>query len=223
MRTAWTARILIGVIATLSLAVAAAGWLRHRADNRQVEHFTKIGRDAYVLAAPEPIAPFRLVRHDGAPFEPAALAGAWTFLFFGFTHCPDACPATLGVLREIHQRLASGADAAHKVRFVLVTVDPQRDTPPVLERYLAQFDPSFVGVTGEAEPLGRFTAPFGVAYEKAASATGRGYHMDHSSSVLLIDPQGRLHGILAAPHTAEAMLRAFAVIRERAPDGKGPA
>lgn len=214
MRVAMPARILLAVIAALSVAVAAAGWLRTRADAKQTEHFVAIGGGAYVLAAPEPLAAFRLVSHDGKPFDAASLLGQWTFLFFGFTHCPDTCPATLGALREVHRRL--GADPGAGARFVLVTVDPERDTPQVLRDYLAAFDPAFIGVTGDAADIARLSAPLGVAYERLALATGQGYHMEHSASVLLLDPQARLHGILSAPHSPPAMLEAFRAIRKRA-------
>jgi protein SCO1/2 len=223
MRLATPAKVLVALIAALSVAVAAAGWLRLRADAKQTEHFVALGNGAYVLAAAEPVAPFRLVAHDGAPFEDAALKGRWTFLFFGFTHCPDACPATLGAFVEVQRRLRSDPALAGDVRFVLVTVDPERDTPQALARYLAGFDAGFVGLTGDAAEIARLSAPMGVAYEKLASATGQGYHMDHSSSVLLLDPQARLHGILAAPHSAPAMMEAFLAIRKRAGEPRSAA
>jgi protein SCO1/2 len=216
MRLPIAARILLGAILGLSVAVAAAGWLRMRVDAKQTENFIPIGHGAYVLAAAEPVAPFRLVTQDGAPFDAAALKGQWTFLFFGFTHCPDACPATLGVFKEVQRRLRADPAGAGDVRFVLVTVDPERDTPQVLERYLAPLDAAFLGLTGDPAEIARLSAPLGVAYERFASATGQGYHMDHSSSVLLLDPQARLHGILSAPHSAPQMLEAFIAIRKRA-------
>ena len=96
MRVAWTGRILLAVIGVLTVAVAAAGWLRVRSDTRQTEDFIAVGNHAYAAAVPDPIAPFRLVAHDRSAFDLGALQGRWTFMFFGFTHCPDVAPQPLG-------------------------------------------------------------------------------------------------------------------------------
>ena len=114
------------------------------------------------------------------------------------------------------------------VRFVLVTVDPERDTPEVAGALPRGFRNALSRVTGEAAELARLSVPLGVMSEKFASQTGQGYQMDHSSSVLLVDPQGRLHGIFGAPHSAKSMAEAFIAMRRqraapRADSGKGPA
>jgi protein SCO1/2 len=184
------------------LAAGAAAWLllRDAAPATPAEPFIEVHRDAYVLAEPEPLPAFRLTGHDGKPFDNAALRGRWTFLFFGFTHCPDVCPSTLAVFADAFPKL--GADA----RFVLVSVDPERDTPEALAKYMAAFHPAFLGATGDIAALAE---SLGVVYAKVPGPAPGSYSVDHSSSVLLVDPQGRFYGVLAAPHVAHNIVQAL--------------
>jgi len=203
------------VLAFVAVALLAAGTAWVLIPAKPSEPFIEIGKDAYVLAEPEPIAPFRLVGHDGKAFDNAALKGRWSFLFFGFTHCPDICPTTLAVFNEVQRALRSSAGGAADVRFIMVTVDPERDTPQVLANYVPAFNPEFLGLTGEAGEIARLCDSLGVKYGKVPGATPASYHMDHSSSVLLADPQGRFHAVFAPPHDAQNMTQGFLEIRRR--------
>lgn len=205
--------ILWAAAAALS-AAAVAAWLWSRPE-APAEAFIEVGKDAYALATPEPIPPFRLVGHDGQPVDNAALKGRWTFLAFGFTHCPDVCPTTLVELNELHRTLRNGPGGVADVRFVMVTVDPERDTPQVLKTYVPAFNPEFVGLTGEPAEIARLCDALGVKYGKAPGLTPGSYQVDHSSAVLLADPQGRFHAVFAAPHVAQNMARAFSEVRKR--------
>jgi protein SCO1 len=196
------------------LAGAAAAWWWWSRPAQPAEPFIEVATDAYVLAVPEPIAPFRLVGHDGKPFDNAALQGRWTFLFFGFTHCPDICPTTLAVFNEIHRALRERGGAGD-VRFVMVSVDPARDTPQVLAKYVPAFNPEFLGLTGESAEIARLTDGLGVKYARSPGPTPDNYFVDHSSSVLLADPQGRFRGVFAAPHVPKNMLQGLQEIRKR--------
>jgi protein SCO1/2 len=194
-------RIALGAGIVL-LLLGGGAWLLLRGlpGAQPAEPFIEVSRDAYVLAEPEPLPAFRLLAHDGAPFDNAALRGRWTFLFFGFAHCPDVCPTTLAVFAEA----LSGID--RDARFVLVTVDPERDTPELLRKYVTAFHPAFLGATGDISALAE---SLGVVYAKVPGPAPGGYSVDHSSSVLLIDPQGRFYGVLAAPHVAANIVQAF--------------
>jgi protein SCO1/2 len=128
----------------------------------------------------------------------APLRGKLVLLMFGFTHCPEVCPTTLATLAEA--RKALGAQAA-EVQVVYVTVDPERDSVERIRQYLAAFDASFVGGTGSPEVLAAVRKAYGVMSEKVARPGG-GYGMNHSSSVFLIDRQGRLRAMMPYGHAA---------------------
>jgi len=108
-------------------------------------------------------------------------------VFFGFTHCPDVCPTTLADLSQVLKALGPDAD---RVQVLFVTVDPERDTPEVLGKYVGAFDPRFLGLYGDAAATQRAAREFKVYYEKRK--TSDGYSIDHSGQTYVIDPQGRL-------------------------------
>lgn len=168
----------------------------------------------FVYPEPRAIPPFKLTQHDGAPFEAATLKGNWSFVFFGYTYCPDVCPTTLAELNRTQQLLEDkGLDASN--RYFFVSVDPKRDTPERLAEYVVHFNKKFVGVTGEAQALQQFTHPIGVAYGFPEGTDGERYGVDHSSVVALFGPDARLHAIFTAPHRADAMADGFRRILQR--------
>jgi protein SCO1/2 len=150
-----------------------------------------IGVRALVPAGPA--APdFTLTDQAGRPYTLSAHRGHPIALFFGFTHCTDACPATLASLARAKRELGS---AAAGFDVVLVTVDPARDTAPVLARYLRAFDPAFVGLTGTAAQLAPVYAAYHV-YRKLDPPDRHGdYDIEHSAAVQFIAPSGRLRGL----------------------------
>ncbi|WP_405242288.1 SCO family protein [Lentisalinibacter salinarum] len=150
-------------------------------------------RHARVVDPPRPVATFELTGHTGAPFSRDDLMGRWTVLFSGFTHCPDICPATLGILKAA----GKGLDAS-RVQTVFVSVDPERDTLERLAGYLAWFDEDWIGLTGEREALDRLLDSLQMAYVRVPTGNGE-YTMDHATAVALIDPQGRMTAFWSAP------------------------
>jgi protein SCO1/2 len=157
---------------------------------------------ALVLEQPRPLPDFALADHRGADFTPARLEGHWTFLFFGFTHCPDICPTTLQTLARVKAGLAD-LPAAARPDVVLVSVDPERDTPAPLAGYVPYFDPEFLGVTGREEALAPLAAGLGVAYGRTPDESGDGYTVDHTAAIFLVDPNGRLAAVFGTPHSAD--------------------
>ena len=132
---------------------------------------------------------FALTDHNGKARTLADFRGKVVVIFFGYTQCPDVCPTTLATLAEALRRL--GPDAA-KVQVLLVTVDPERDTPNLLSHYVTAFDPSFLGLSGDAEATARTAKEFKVLYQKQPGRTPDTYTMDHSAGTFVFDPQGRL-------------------------------
>lgn len=152
-----------------------------------------------LLTEPRPIAPFALVDQDGQPFTPARLQGRWTLLFAGFTHCPDVCPATLGLMKSLASRLQPAP------ALVFLSVDPERDTPARLREYVSYFGAGIQGVTGTTEQLDAFCASLGLAYVKVPGASQAEYTVDHSAALVLLDPQGRIAAYFQAPHKADTL------------------
>jgi protein SCO1/2 len=156
------------------------------------------------------LQPFSLVDHQGNVFDNAALRGHWSFLFFGYTHCPDVCPTTLSVLNSVAGKLS---DSGAPVRVVLVSVDPQRDTPEQLARFVSYFNSDFIGVTGTEEGIEQLTRPLGIMHMQIAEeSTPDSYLVDHTAAVLLIDPNGNYHAVFTPPLSADAIAGDFRTI-----------
>jgi protein SCO1/2 len=132
---------------------------------------------------------FALTDHTGKPRALADFRGRVVVMFFGFTHCPDVCPNTLAELAAAVKKLGTDGD---KVQVLLVTVDPERDTPQVLSQYVTAFDPRFLALRGTAEETARVAKEFKIIYQKVAGARPDSYTMDHSAGTYIFDMQGRL-------------------------------
>jgi len=151
---------------------------------------------------PPTLAPFALTDAEARPLTEADLRGRWTLLFFGFTQCPDVCPGTLAVLKQVTRKLADDPTFKAQGQVLFVSVDPARDTPEVLKPYVAYFDPSFRAATGDAAALAKLTGPLGVIYAKVPGDDGA-YAMDHTASIFLIDPELRVLSAIGLPHVAD--------------------
>lgn len=137
--------------------------------------------------------PFTLVGADGKPFASQRLAGRPYAIFFGFTHCPDVCPTTLGRLAKLRRELGKG-DGAFQI--VFISVDPARDTPQAVGRYAALFDTPIVGLTGSEAQIAAVMKQYGVVAKKVPLENGS-YTIDHSASVLLFDRDGQFDSTIA--------------------------
>jgi len=148
------------------------------------QHFTGVA----VPAKPAP--DFTLTDQDGRPFRLASQHGREVILFFGYTHCPDVCPATMAQLAHVYKSLAPAQRA--RVRVVFVTVDAPRDDPRTLKRYVDLFDPAFVGLTGSESVLDPVYAAYHVWHQRLPGSRASGYLVAHGGTVYLIDPAGNL-------------------------------
>lgn len=134
--------------------------------------------------------PLNLIDHNGEPFSLESIEGDLALIYFGYTTCPDLCPTTLSDFKGVKDSLGDDADRVH---FMMVTVDPERDTPERLKEYMRAFDPDFIGLTGDDAQLEEAKAGYGVYAQRVdypESATG--YLVDHTSLTYLIDTDGRL-------------------------------
>jgi protein SCO1/2 len=183
------AGIAIGAVAWLSLPAAAPPSSTSAGAIWPVSPTPEgLERDTRVRpAAPAPS--LQLTNQDGRPFDLASLRGRPVLLSFGYTHCPDVCPTTLSELAAAMEKLGP---AAKDVQVLFVTVDPARDTPALLGQYVPAFNPSFVGLYGDAAALERTAKEFRVLYQKQEGQTPESYTMDHSAGTFVFDPKGRL-------------------------------
>ena len=163
---------------------------------------------ATLYAVPRPIPAVALVDQAGAAFGPERLKGRWNLVFFGFVNCPDICPTTLATLAGVARSLADLPEA-DRPGVVLVSVDPARDAPPVLARYVAHFDPAFVGVTGSQQALDDLTRALGVAVVVGSPDADGNYAVDHTAAVFLVDPEARVAALFNTPHDPEAIARDY--------------
>jgi protein SCO1/2 len=177
------------------IAIVTGAWLSY-----QLMSPPPTLRTATVLPVPGQLPEFSLLDQHGTAIGREVFEGHWNLVFFGFTHCPDICPLTLQVLADARQQLA-GAGQDPLPRIVLVSVDPERDTPELLRVYLDYFGADNLGITGSLDELRKLTNGLGIFFEKSAS-NGDSYAVNHSAVVLVIDPAGQLHGLFGAPHEA---------------------
>lgn len=156
---------------------------------------------ATVLPVKSALPAFELQTHDSETADESIFEGQWDLVFFGFTHCPDVCPLTLKVLQTAKAELAkSGFEPLPRI--VLVSVDPERDTPERLDAYIRAFGDNNLGLTGDVGELRKLTDGIGIFFEKRDSDDDH-YLVDHSSVVLVIDPQGRFYALFSSPHRVE--------------------
>lgn len=151
--------------------------------------------------------PFSLTGTDGKTVTDKDFSGRYMLVFFGFTHCPDICPAELQVIAQALDRLG---DKASKVVPVFITLDPERDTPKAMGDYVKSFGPSFVGLTGSPGAIATAAKAYRVAYTKVEDkASPNDYSVDHSALVYLMDPQGKYLAHFTYGTSAEDMAQAL--------------
>jgi protein SCO1/2 len=195
--------LIAAIVAAGILAGLAAGHLhaRRSAGAPELERAT-------LYQAPRDLPPFALVDQHGREFGPDRFRGHWTFLFFGFVNCPDVCPTTLATLAAARRTLADlPEDERPGVAFV--SVDPGRDTPDLLGRYVAHFDRSFTGATGSADAIAALTGALGVAVMIGPPQDDGSYSVDHTAAVFLVDPDARVTALFGAPHASDAIARDY--------------
>ena len=155
---------------------------------------------ATILPAPAALPTLSLIDDSGSIFTNADLQDGWQVVFFGFTHCPDICPATLQQLALARKRVVDAGSQFPEI--ILVSVDPERDSPEVLQRYVSNFGDGVRGITGPLEEIRKLTSAVGIFFEKAGDINGE-YTVDHSAAVLLIDDHGDWHSLFSAPHDVD--------------------
>ena len=167
-----------------------------------------------LFPAPKPLAAFAFTDHENRVFDLSRLKGKWSFLFFGYTHCPDVCRTTLATLARSHENILRSTAGAKDVQFVFISVDPNRDTASKLRQYVTYFDTTFLGVTGDDAQLANLAGQLGAAYQVEITPGVENYPVYHAATVFLVDPQARYHAVFAPPLDAESISKRFEVLRD---------
>lgn len=199
----------ITIIIMAAAALAAGFWF---ANQQQSPINSQISGFAY--PAPAALEGIQLVDHNNKPFDESFFKGKWTFVYVGYTFCPDACPMTLTILDQLRNLLQENGDLQDNISMMLVSVDPARDTPERLNSYINHFNDRFVAATGDPEHIKAFTRQVSAIYVVPENPEDPNYLVDHSSTVILIDPNAAVHALFTPPQQAENLAKDFKVIRD---------
>ena len=164
----------------------------------------------FVLPEARDLALNGLTDTTGAAFDQSSMKGRWTFVFFGYTSCPDACPTTLATLAQVERKLAESKNAklADAFSVVLVSVDPERDDLAKLGQYVSAFSPHFIGVRGDLGAVADFARQVNAAFMKVPGE-GESYLVDHTANIIVIGPDARYRAFIRPPHDADKIIVAY--------------
>ncbi|CAN7153590.1 MULTISPECIES: SCO family protein [Pseudomonas] len=186
------------VFVLIALVALVLGLTVHKVLNNQRQADPTQLLDAGIVLLPQSrtLPSISLTDQDGKPVAVNELKDKWSLLFFGYTFCPDICPTTLAQMRELKGLLPEAA--RNNLRVVLVSVDPNRDTPQQLKQYLGYFDPAFIGYTGELAAIQKLANAVSIPFIPADTSK-ENYTVDHSGNLVVIGPDGTQRGFIRAP------------------------
>lgn len=188
------------------LMTPALVWMAARPPKAGIRRMTAL-KQTYIVVKPETaVAVPPLLAVDGSVISPELFKGRWSVIFFGFTACPLVCPKTLSVLRAVARNPESGISSG-TAQAVFVSVDPEHDTPSRMSEYLKHFDRRIIGLTGSRDAIDRFSREIGAGSVRAGSG------IDHSTSLFVVNPEGRLAGILLRPADPARIVADLAALR----------
>ena len=167
----------------------------------------------YLIEPARDLGSFNLIDTNEKEFLPQDFEGKWNVLFFGFTFCPDICPITMSMLSRIEKEIDS--QELDKIRIFLVTVDPVRDNPNQLKIYLKNFSENFTGLTGGLDQIYNFATRVNAPFTPINNSKDPYYTVDHTGSIVLIDPEGNYAGFFRAPHNQDKIKKALLEITRR--------
>jgi len=197
----WTVLSCLAFIAiVLSLFISRMNTARELTE----QEYKDLG--AYFIDPPRQLSGFHLISDQNMNFAIDDFKGKWSILFFGFTFCPDICPLTMKQLSNVKEELK---DKANRINFYLVSIDPDRDSPENLRTYLDNFDEEFIGLTGEIDKIYKFSTQVNAPFFPVVNSNEENYTVDHSGSLVLINPEGNYAGFFRAPHDQNKIIKAL--------------
>lgn len=204
-----------GLVLLLAVALSITAFIGWKLSRDEVVRAPEEIED-YLFWQARELTEFKLAGAGNRALGLGDLKGRWSFIFFGYTYCPDVCPVTLGTLGKAFRILEKDAGIAAEIQGVFVSVDPERDKPETLKEYAAYFNKNFIGVTGSVAELEAFSRQMSALYTIHAKEPGKPdniYLVSHNSTIFLVDPQGRLHGRFPPPQDPQEIADAFVKIR----------
>ncbi|MFJ1341014.1 SCO family protein [Pseudomonas caricapapayae] len=198
-RTQKTVFILVALVAVI-LGLTVNKVLNGRSEGNPTELI-----DAGIILLPQSrtVPALEMIDENGQPVVMDEFKGKWSLLFFGYTFCPDICPTTLAQLRQVKSELPK--EAVERLQVVLVSVDPNRDTPTQLKQYLGYFDKDFRGVTGSLDNLQKLANAVSIPFIPADTSKPN-YTVDHSGNLALLGPDGKQRGFIRAPFNNQKLV-----------------
>ena len=194
-------QIPISFIVVAAFAAAIGLWLGQRYFAAPAQ---PILQNAVLYPSPRSIPDFHLTQATGESLSLDAWRGHWDIVYFGYTSCPDVCPTTLATFKAAWRDLQT-RNLTGNIRFNFISVDPQRDTPELLGKYVSFFNPAFVAATGSDDELTRLAHSLGLIYSRTPDANGN-IEVDHSGSAVIVDPKGQMIGMFRPPFDAASIV-----------------
>ena len=170
--------------------------------------------EATLLDKSKPVTAFSLIDHDKKPFNLTSLKGNWSFLFFGYTHCPDVCPLAMQVMKSVWKNELLKDVNKSNIKMTFVSVDPDRDKPELLKSYVQFYNPEFIGVTGKLDEIDKLTRQLGILYGFDDPNENGDYNVSHSGQIILIDPKGNMRAVFSPPLNPKSISRDFIAIQK---------
>ena len=197
------------------LSLTAGFWVSQLVFNSNKDTQTPKNLDATVLPQARSLVGFNLIDHNGNAFGPVQLQGKWSFLFFGFTNCPDVCPTTLKIMQSVWKNLPTKMGNLGHPELYFVSVDPDWDKIEILKKYVKYFNSEFNAITGKLDELDKLTSQIGIlyGYDEKDGDNDKEYIVNHSAQIILVDPKGRMRAVISPPHNAKTIGQNFQTIR----------
>lgn len=200
----------VAMIFSALIAMAAGIWLG-QSSNQQTQSLKPAIIQGAIFPQAKFIKHFELIDQNNNIISKRDFLNHWSLIFVGYTNCPDICPTTLSVMNQVIEYMNEQLIQAPEI--VFLSVDPERDTPLHLKRYVEYFNKDFLGLTGSLEQVTQVSQNMNAVFRKAPGLNGKissdDYLIDHSSALMLINPQGNLQSILTAPHTPGSIIESI--------------
>lgn len=209
-------KTLIVLAAVIAIGLGVYSSLQYNSSMSSASNIKdELKQATYLYDQNKAIANYQLVDHNGVEFTPESIRGSWTFWFFGFTHCPDICPITLGKLSAVVNKLKNSHNIQDPINIIFVSVDPQRDDVAALKSYVTAFSENAIGVTATDEILAPFLKNMGIiAVKQDNNGQLSDYLVDHSSSIFLIAPDTGISAYFGTPHEVDTIVDDYLTIQK---------